>query len=304
MGGFSGGGFIQILPELQTNYGLIFTTDFTATFYLFNNAGNLPPATANFITNNSSIAAMSMTDEEQLKLANLYNYQINNPSDSLIFSMPVNVFNINPPPTVAVTTPEGSFNAVGTLTIFSDDVFDNYYVFDNPLDSTTLVAVFGIAAVCLHGSSIVQMKEGTKRIDQIRKGDEVLSGDHKYAKVIKLAHCWLSFMSVDHDAIIFEPNSLGPNCPSERLIIDPGHPICTQKEYDEKGYEALRPAGTYWEESTGDKIITKKWTDIFVQNDKSLRYDLILEEPHNTYIANGMVVRSKGYKEHRYKDFV
>ena len=173
---------------------------------------------------------------------------------------------------------------------------------------TLLTDNFPLVIACLHGSSMIQMKEGTKRIDQIKIGDEVLSHnlkrEHKYTKVKGISHCWLSFLGTDHDAIIFEPNSLGENEPSERLIIDPGHPICTQKEYNEKGYQALRPAGTYWEESTDNKIIAKKWTDVFVQDEPSVRYDLILEEPYHMYIANNIIVRSKGYKDHRYKDSV
>ena len=156
---------------------------------------------------------------------------------------------------------------------------------------------------CLHGSSLIHMKEGTKRIDKIQSGDIVISDD-KYAKVETVSTCWLTFMGTDHDAIIFEKDSLGVNEPYKQLIIDPGHPMCTKQEYEEKGYEALRPAGSYWEELKCDKIYTKKWTDILEHDEPSVRYDLILEEPFNTYIANGMVVQSKGYKDHRYKEFV
>jgi hypothetical protein len=161
-----------------------------------------------------------------------------------------------------------------------------------------------ITILCLHGSSMIKVKDGDKRLDQVKIGDEVLTGQNVYAKVKNIAQCWLTFMGTDHDAIIFEPNSLGPNEPIQRLIIDPGHPICTQKEYNKKGIEALRPAGSFWEELKGDKVYTKKWIDIFVQEEPSVRYDLILQEPHNTYIANEIVVRSKGYKDHRYKHFV
>jgi len=162
--------------------------------------------------------------------------------------------------------------------------------------------------MCLHGSSLIQMKEGSKRLDQIQINDEVLThdlhGGRAYAKVKGMAQCWLTNMGVDHDAIVFEPGSLSENEPTQRLIIDPGHPMCTKKEYLEKGYDALRPAGTYWEELKSDKVYTKKWTDIFIQAEPSVRYDLILEEPYNTYVANGIVVRSKGNKDHRYKEFV
>lgn len=156
---------------------------------------------------------------------------------------------------------------------------------------------------CLHGSSLIETKNGCKRLDQICVNDEVLS-DGQYVKVKQVVMCWLTFMGVDHDAIIFESGSLGDNIPNKQLIIDPGHPICTPQEYLEKGYEALKPAGSYWEQFKGDKVYTKKWTDTFVQNQPSVRYDLILEEPHNTYIANNIIVRARGYENHRYKRFV
>ena len=165
-----------------------------------------------------------------------------------------------------------------------------------------------ITILCLHGSSLISMRDRFKRLDQIKIDDEILSGPNldEYTKVKGVAQCWLTFMGVDHDAIIFEPGSLNSelNEPSQRLIIDPGHPICSRTDYLEKGYEALRPAGSFWEELKGETIYTKKWTDIFVQNEPSVRYDLILEEPFNTYVANGMVVRARGYKDHRYKQFV
>jgi hypothetical protein len=159
-----------------------------------------------------------------------------------------------------------------------------------------------VNVACIHGSSLIQMRNGTKRLDEIEKGDEVLSGTNlnEYAKVKDIAKCWLSFLGTDHDAIIFEPYSVGNN---KHLIIDPGHPMCTQEEYLKEGYDALRPAGTYWEEENV-QVITKKWTDIFVQSEPSIRYDLILETPYNIYIANGVVVRAKGYRDHRYKQFV
>jgi len=176
---------------------------------------------------------------------------------------------------------------------FGFDINDNFFG-----TVSTLIA-------CLHGSSLINTKDGLKRIDIIKSNDEVLTIDNQYAKVLNVAHCWLTFSGVNHDAIIFEQGSLGDNEPSQRLIIDPGHPMCTKQEYLEKGEQALRPAGTYWEELKGDgKILTKKWTDTFVQNEPSRRYDLVLEEPFNTYIANGIVVRSKGYRSHSYKELI
>jgi hypothetical protein len=177
--------------------------------------------------------------------------------------------------------------------------------------TSTYVSFFTVTILaCLHGSSLIETKDGLKRIDKIKEGDEVLSGNSldEYVPVQAVAHCWLSFMGVDHDAIIFEPGSLGENEPSKRLIIDPGHPMCTKSEYLEKGYDALRPAGTFWEELKGDIIYTKKWAEIsdddVIQEETSRRYDLILEEPYKIYVANGAVVRAKGYIDHRYKRFV
>ena len=218
--------------------------------------------------------------------------------------------------TVPITLSGGITPNTGTVS----DFFEWTLQFRGPPVTTS----FGMSAIidgtgtfntdiaCLHGSSLISMRNGTKRLDQIKEGDEVLSGNNldKYTKVKGVAQCWVSFLGVDHDAIIFEPGSLSPlgnneqNEPNKQLIIDPGHPMCTKAEYLEKGYDALRPAGTYWEEFKGDKIYTKKWTDVFVQEEPSVRYDLILEEPFNTYVANGIVVRSKGYKDHRYQQFV
>ena len=189
-----------------------------------------------------------------------------------------------------------TFDDVPSTTIppqpFGFDINDNFFG-----TVSTLIS-------CLHGSSLIKTNQGLRRIDEIKSDDLVLTGDDQLAKVILVAHCWLSHIGKDHDAIIFEPNSLNKDEPSERLIIDPGHPMCTKEEYLENGYEALRPAGSYWEELKSDKIYSKKWTDVLVQEQPSRRYDLILEEPFNTYIANGMIVASKCYKHHIYKDLI
>jgi hypothetical protein len=225
------------------------------------------------------------------------------PAGSHTYTVDLNVSSFDP-------ATETNNATVGNFTLnFNDNPHTG------PTSATTLLARFpgddpvgniGVSINCLHGSSIIQLRNGSKKLDQIRDGDEVLSGNNldEYALVEGISHCWLSFMGVDHDSIVFEPGSLGENEPSERLIIDPGHPMCTKKEYLEKGYDALRPAGTFWEELKGDKIYTKKWTDISTQSESSRRYDLILEQPYNTYVANGIVVRGKGYRDHRYKRFV
>lgn len=146
---------------------------------------------------------------------------------------------------------------------------------------------------CLHGSSLVAAREGPKKLREIRNGDEVISGYNlnEYAKVKCVAQCWIKHPGPDHDAVIFEPNSLGPNEPSERLIIDPGHPISLQSDYLKYGIASLRPAASFLPSEPSDKIYVRKWIDELVQQEPSVRYDLLLEEPYSVYLANNIVVK-------------
>lgn len=154
-----------------------------------------------------------------------------------------------------------------------------------------------LTIACIHGSSLIQTQSGLKRIDTLTDKDYVLSGDHldTYVKVKSVAQCWISTPGPSHDAIIFEAGSLGEDLPSERLIIDPGHPMALKSDFIKSGINSLKPAGTYLDDICSDKIYTRKWTDPIIQADSSLRYDLILEEPYLTYIANNIVVRTMGY---------
>jgi len=207
-------------------------------------------------------------------------------------------------------TPDTGGPLLGTTNFDFVDTMFNFevdFVNDIPFEGLNLGSQLEFTFACLHGSSLIETIDGPKRLDKIKSSDKVLSGPNldQYANVKTLAHCWLSHMGNDHDAIIFEKGSLGPNQPSQRLIIDPGHPMCTKEDYLENGYEALRPAGSYWEERLeSGQIQTEKWTDDSVQKESSRRYDIVLEEPFNTYVANGMVVRAKGYKNNTYKHFV
>ena len=159
---------------------------------------------------------------------------------------------------------------------------------------------------CIHGSSLITTRNGLKRIDKLKVDDEVLSGKNldEYAKVKGIAQCWIQSPGPDHDAIIFEPNSLGENEPLERLIIDPGHPMSIKSEYLKNGIESLKPAGSFLDEIKN--ISVKKWTHSSVQEYPSVRYDLILEEPYYTYVANDVVVKSANGNpyNHRYKNLI
>ena len=157
---------------------------------------------------------------------------------------------------------------------------------------TAVGDAISLTIACIHGASLIETKNGLKRIDTLTTMDEVVSGDHLdcYAKILSITQCWISHPGPEHDAIIFEPGSLGENEPFERFIIDPCHPMGTKKDYLEDGIVTLKPAGAYLEES--DEIYTRKWSEPLVQNEPSLRYDLILEEPYSVYVANGMVIKS------------
>ena len=159
-------------------------------------------------------------------------------------------------------------------------------------------------SVCLHGSSLVHLASGErKRIDQIAPGDVVLTADEQTtAKVAKVCKCWLQMPQArrPHNAIVFEPNSLGWKQPTARLVIDPGHPICRLGEYKRFGVNALRPAAKLLRDSgSGDKNIwLTYWTDKRIHGkspaqEQLIRYDLVLEDGHRTFIANGIVVQAR-----------
>ena len=158
---------------------------------------------------------------------------------------------------------------------------------------------------CIHGSSLIVTLNGLKRIDQLTVDDQVLSGCNlnEFVKIKSVAQCWIQHPGPNHDAVIFEPHSLDENNPYQRLIIDPGHPMCSRKEFLESGIAALRPAGSYLQKGN-ERIYVMKWTNPIIQEDPSVRYDLILEDPYCTYIANGVVVRSAGYESHSYKNLI
>jgi len=46
------------------------------------------------------------------------------------------------------------------------------------VDGDPAIGTVTITIACLHGSSLISMKEGMKRLDQIKAGDEVLTGNN------------------------------------------------------------------------------------------------------------------------------
>lgn len=143
---------------------------------------------------------------------------------------------------------------------------------------------------CLHGSSLITTSTGLKRLDHITIQDQVLTGTGDYAPVCGVVSCPLQTPDTQHTAVIFEPGSLGKNLPTDRLIMDPGHPLALPSDFKEQGMNALKPANQYrWDLKSKD-ITAQLYQDL---PEKTLRYDLVLGTDHHTYIANGMVIQSR-----------
>lgn len=162
---------------------------------------------------------------------------------------------------------------------------------------------------CLHGGSLISTRKGLKRLDQIKPGDFVMTGHHdEYARVLSLVSCWITHPGPPHDAVVIESNALGPRRPTHRLIIDPGHKISTTS-VSGKSKRKIQwiPAGSLV--GTRPGISIGKWTDPIIQKDPSPRYDLVLEAPYESYVANGVMVASRkspsnaGY-HHSYNQWV
>ena len=91
--------------------------------------------------------------------------------------------------------------------------------------------------------------------------------------------------------IVFEKGSLGRNTPNERFAIDPGHPMCTIKDYLKKGVKGLRPAKMYINRRSiySDTIDSIHHGGLLESN---IRYDLVLENS-DVYIANNVIVKAR-----------
>lgn len=159
---------------------------------------------------------------------------------------------------------------------------------------------------CLHASSVIITTQGKKFIKDIEVGDKVLTANGEYALVKNVAQCWIKFPGPSHDAVVFEQYSLTEDLPNERFIIDPGHPIKLNSQDD------FRCAGEFVTDESLDsgKIYVKKWTDEAIQSPTpSIRWDLVLEDGFDNYIANGVTIKSRedpnnaGYN-HSYRNWI
>lgn len=195
---------------------------------------------------------------------------------SCTFSFSASTLNNNTPGTVG--TVQLIFPNTGTVTP----------PFNLISDGTTVTGMITVTLNCLHGNSIIVTQNGNKLIKNTVEGDKVLTANGQYATVTCVTSCSIKHpIGLFHNAVIFEPNSLASGIPTERFIIDPGHPIKLNKD------DEFKPAGDF---ITGENIYLRKWNDEIVQGsdpEPSIRWDLVLEPAFDNYIANGVIVKSR-----------
>ncbi len=257
-------------------------TFFNATLNVTNN-GNIQFSNVSYIftgVQSQSRTSSQIDNPPTLTLGTTYLFQISFPSASLTDP------NFNGGGSVTFTFSNGT---IGTINNFSND------------GSRVTISGSVVIMACLHAYSIVMTNYGNKFIKDITIADKVLTANGQYAQVKSVIQCWITTPGPSHDAVVFEQYSLTQVLPFQRFIIDPGHPIKLNSQDD------FRPAGEF---VNGDKIHIKKWKDESIQNPTpSIRWDLVLEDGFDNYIANGLIVKSRKDSEnigyvHSYKEWI
>ena len=148
-------------------------------------------------------------------------------------------------------------------------------------------------SACIHGTSKVHLIDNTeKRISKLTLSDMVLCPNGESAKIKQIVPCWNHLPNQpSHNMLVFEKDSICPNTPSERFVVDPRHPICTIDAYLKDGNRALKSAKTWINNKTIynygiDKIHNEGLLEL------DIRYDLILENS-DVYIANNIVIKAR-----------
>lgn len=164
--------------------------------------------------------------------------------------------------------------------------------------STTAAVV-----ICLHGDSVISMADGGKKsLKDIERGDVILGADGKGHTVSKLAECWLKDPSIDTNprAVVVERGGFGGGIPTQRFIVDIGHPVGTVQDYRSGGLQGLRPLAEILATlppSRENLFAVVPWEKVHEwtgeENQVQKRYDIILEDGPTAYIANGLAVRSR-----------
>jgi hypothetical protein len=148
---------------------------------------------------------------------------------------------------------------------------------------------------CIHGSSNVQVDTETLLpISELKLGDRILGADGRESRVEHHVACWLGLPGASnfHEAIIFEPGSLGSGIPTQLFAIDPGHPMCTPEEFRLNGINGLKKARDYLNST---EIRLTRWDETArIFPGLNIRYDIVMpKDSCGAYIANGVVVKSR-----------
>jgi hypothetical protein len=268
--------------QIKLAGSVIFLADtFPCTLY----KGTTSVADSYFVKTTSNTASGTFSVLAGTSYSNIVFYFSNNYNSS-------NVTNINQSSDV---TDVGSITSTNT-TLTPSTVNLGYTKLGTATDSNSYVSSqFSFTAACLHGNSLVTTENGPIKIKDLKINEKILTGDNEYAKVLDVVQCWLKIPDHPyHNCIIFEPNSLGDKQPSEKLIIDPGHPICLLEEYKKNGIDALKRAGEFVNENN-EQIYVSDWSDPSLGDDIDIRrrYDIVLESPYKTYIANNIVIMAR-----------
>jgi len=92
---------------------------------------------------------------------------------------------------------------------------------------------------------------------------------------------------IDGDAIIFEPNSLGRNKPSKKLIVDVDQLICA-----EEGLNSFRRAYEFLNKENIYKIkLDSSYIEDFHREIEA--YDINFTKPYPLYVVNGIIILDK-----------
>jgi hypothetical protein len=143
--------------------------------------------------------------------------------------------------------------------------------------------------VCVGRGTQIKMSDGTqRRIETLSRGDEVSGYEGSCYRVAIVNRQYLS-PTERLDLIEISPHALGPDRPSQRLMITPNHPIFYQ--------EARRPAKCFCHlqgvQEHKDVLVTELLEPESLTGDPEyILYDLQFEAD-GSYVADGLTIQSR-----------
>lgn len=160
---------------------------------------------------------------------------------------------------------------------------------EEQLATQELIVVKMSNLVCVTGNTNILMMNGTtKPIKEIQRG-EFVAPNHQVARLCREKIDYSSKI----DLVVFDPNCLS-NCPNEKLVITPNHPIFYKNaRRPAKCFEKC-PGVSFIEQKPVSQIISLfdvSLTDVSLTDDIYL-YDLQFDH-EGSYIANGIEIQSR-----------